>query len=155
MVHFTGLVTNIAFRPAFVNGASTSQTSPWFAATANTGYVLLLLLARVGVFGVIPSKNPETSSCVWIVAKVAMRWDSYSSALLLFNHGIMQYTFQGHNLTRRPPRILWPAAIVTLTLSSNKDRYMSDVVNLELTGEYIHAPNNVSCFHLLSVGRYS
>jgi hypothetical protein len=41
--HFTGIVTNSAFRPAFVNGALTSRTSPWFAATANTGYVLLPL----------------------------------------------------------------------------------------------------------------
>ena len=41
-------------------------------------------------------------------------------------------------------------ALVTLTLSSNKNRYMSKFIDFQFKNKYIYTPNNVSVYYRFS-----
>jgi hypothetical protein len=56
-----------------------------------------------------------------------------------------QYFFQGHAQGKKNRRLLWPCAMITLSLSTNRDNYYAAVrTKLDLELEYLNAPYNVS-----------
>jgi len=59
-----------------------------------------------------------------------------------------------YNNGKPNPKVLGLQTLVTLTLSSNKDRYMSDLVDLQLKNKYMYAPNNVSVCYLSSFASF-
>jgi len=58
----------------------------------------------------------------------------------------IKYWFQGY-AAKGFMKILWPVAVVTLTLGSSKDKFLSQLASLILRNAYNSAPNNVCPTH--------